>query len=260
MDSNKTHEKDVSVLISNTFIIDTKMNFKAINCTMLIQNCTFEGSKLEIDSANNITIMDSHFIVQNVSESSTSNHILEAYNTQFLLISNSYFGNLPTKQNETKHLLTGATSLGIRMENVTLAEVRQCTFAGFKSDESDGTALYLIRTTIQLTSSYFHYNLANHGVIFASNLVNITSMNCSYAFNQAEDGAVFSLRDSCTLVNIDSMFQQNLAIEHGGVVNAKYHVSITNLNCTYFQNEAGERAGAIYIKDDVQVSLETLLL
>ena len=240
--------QNASVFISNTFIIDTKITANGIiSYTIFIINCTFYGIELEIDSAKNITIVDSRFFIQNVLKNQDSHHILRVYNTDILSISDTLFGNQIIEQNEMIYVKgLEATDLGIKMENVSFAEIIRCSFSGIKSDVTNGSVIFLRKTELRIISTNLHFNVAKYGVIFAFDSVNITTSNCLYNSNNAlKSGGVFYMNYLCTLTNDECIFQNNTSGEDGGVVYATHNVIIKNNRCLFQYNSAETGSGSV---------------
>ncbi len=229
--------QNVTVFISNTIIIDTIIYVNAtITGDIFVQNCTFEGGHFKINSASNVTIMDTQFIVQNIAKHEASNYVLTVYNTSSLFVSNTVFGNLLTESNEMRDI-SGATSLGIRLENVSISEIRKCTFTGIKSAEGYGVALSLKNTEVKIISSNFQFNSAKFGVIHATNGANITNINCSFISNRGFQCGVVCMLDNCTLLNSDSVYSENIVTVNGAAaVYGKRWCNITNVGTTFADN------------------------
>ncbi len=243
--------KNTSTFISNSIIINTTISTNAFgSCNILIQNCTFEGGKLEIDSASNVTIQNSHFLVQHVSEDKTSDYILIINNTDYLFIYNTFCGNVSTKSTE----LTGNTSLGVKLENVILAEMKKCIFTGIKSDESGGVALFVKSTELILASSYFQNNSGEYSIIHATDSVKITSSNTSFTYNHA--GAVIYIKQLSSLSNKFCKFQNNRVRELGAVVFIMRHTILHNYRCL-FQYNFGR---VIYMRYNSQLMNEEVII
>ena len=169
-----------------------------------------------IDSSNNVTIVHSHFILQDIGKEIEPNHVIKVYNTEILFVYHTHVGNklMQHSQNYTYNSETkSSTNLGIKLDNVTFAELR---------------------------------SIAKHGVIFGDNSVNITTINSSFLSNQAsKSGAVFYLINSCSLTNHNSVFRNNSARKHAGVVYAMHDVIINNTGCLFHNNFAETGNGSV---------------
>ena len=242
--------QNASVFISNAVIIDTKITTNGIiSYAVSIQNCTFEGSELEIDSARNVSISFSSFIIRNVSENHEPTHTVRVYNTDIVFVSNTLFGNQTKGHTGNKALMTEGTNLGIKIENVPLAEIRECTFSGIKSDVSRGTVMYLKSTSVLMISCVFYSNRARYGVIQAIGSVNLENNNCSFISNHVvKYGGVFYMSDFCNLTNYDCIFQTNIADRYGAVLYGKKYAIIKNTRCL-FQYNAADTGGVFFMKD-----------
>ncbi len=245
--------QNTSVFIANTIIIDSKITTNAnanTSYTIFIRNCTLVGSEVVIDSASNCTIESCHFVIQNVQENQQSNHMLRVSNTGFLFIFKTIFGPQGMGLFGTRNMKL--TNLGLKIEHVLYAEIKTCTFSGIASEISDGSAMFLKTTEVVIISSKFYSNVAQNGVIFASNSVNITNINSSYISNYAVDlGGVFYLMDFCTLSNNACNFQ-NDSSEFGGAIYAKNRVLIKNRD-TLFQYNSAKYGSVMRLTDNCQV-------
>ncbi len=250
--------ENTSIFLSNASVIGSRIMAEGkMEYSFVIENCIFEGSEIVIDSASNVTIINSQFIMEDLAKDEEPNHVIRIYNTGFLYMTDTHFGNQTMyNQNEIIHSkIINSTNLGIKLENVLIAELEDCTFTGIKSEKKKGSAMYLQNVGILMTSCEFYLNIAEHGVIYAINYVNITSRNSSFVSNYATGaGAVFYLTNFCSITNDDSIFQNNSAKENAGVVYARYDVTINNRGCLFQYNSAEESGGAIYGQGDVELS------
>ena len=142
--------QNASMFLSSTIVIGTKILADGMmGYSVFIESSTFEDSEIVIDSASNVSIMDSHFIMEGVRKDEEPNHVVRIYNTEFVFISNTDFGNQTTQPNlnEANYLkIMNSTKLGIKMENVSTAELKSCMFTGIKSEMSNGSVMFLQNT------------------------------------------------------------------------------------------------------------------
>ncbi len=242
--------ENTSLFLSHAIVSGSKIITSGkMDYSVLIEHCQFEKSEIVIDSASNVTIRYSHFIIEDIGKQGEPNHVVKVYNTAKFFMTDTNFGNQSIQDNKNNigHFeMKNSTNLGINLENVLIAELRGCTFTGIKSEKSNGSAMLLKNTEILMVSCQFYLNIAKHGVIFGNISVNITSNNSSFLSNHAgKSGAVFYLINSCSLINDGSVFQNNSAMEHAGVVYAMYDVTINNIGCLFQQNYAQTGGGSV---------------
>ncbi len=256
---NKTTIQNTVIRLSNTSIFLFNVNVTGSKIlaggmrdySVSIQNCVFDGSEILMESANNVAIMDSHFIMDDIGKDEEPNHVLRIYNTGFLFMAGTHFVNektaLENNQIEKGHSkIMNSTNLGMKMENVFLAELKDCTFIGIKSEKNNGSAIFLKNTKVFLVSCKIDLNMAKNGVIFGIDSVNVTSRSSSFISNYAaESGAVFHLTNSCSLTSYGSVFQNNSAREHASVVYAMHDVTIDNRGCLFQDNSAETGNGSV---------------
>ncbi len=129
--------ENTSLFLSNAIVIGSKMVAGGSgNYSVLIENSVFENSEIVIDSASNVTIINSHFKMEDIAREDEANHVVKVYNTSFFFMLNTHFGNqsIQDNQNDRRHSgIENSTNLGINLENVTTAELKGCTFAGIKA-------------------------------------------------------------------------------------------------------------------------------
>ncbi len=246
--------QNVSVFISKTIIINTRIRTNGkFSYNVFVENCTIKDSWFDIDSAKNVSIQNSQFLLQNVSEYQVTEYILTVNNIESLYIYNTFFGNLSPEENDTEEL-RGATSLAIKLNYITLAEISNCTFTGIRSDESDGVALFVKSTHLKLASSNFHKNLAKYNIIYATDRVNISTINCSFISNHA--GAVLFMEHLSSISNEFCIFEDNIVREHGEVVSIKAHSIMNNYQCL-FQHNFGT---VIYMRYNSQILNQEVII
>ena len=260
--------ENTSLLLSNVIIIGSEiMASGKMDYSVVFENSRFKNSEIVIDSASNVTIVYSHFIMEEIGKEKPD-HVIKVYNTVVLFMTDTHFRNfenqsMPDNQYSTGHSeVENYTNLGIKLENVRIAELRGCTFTGIMADKNNGSAIWLKNSEILMMSCQLHFNIAKYGVIYGSHSVNITSRNSSFLFNFGKSGAVFYLINSCSLTNDGSIFQNNSAREHAGVVYATYDVTINNRDCLFHNNSAGSLfldnsassyGGVIYGKNNIVI-------
>ena len=250
--------ENISVFLSNAMVTGCKILANGtMNYSVFFNNCVFDDSEIVIDSASNVTIMYSHFIMYNVKQEEEPNHVVQIYNTGSLLMTDTHFGN-QSKHNQKDKInsnIIGYTNRGLKVENVSIAELKNCYFTGINAEKTSGSAIRLQNTEISMISCKLYLNTAENGVIFGINSVNITSINSSYISNHAANsGAVFYLTDSCSLTNDGSVFLNNSAKKHAGVLYATHNVTIDNIRCLFQYNTAETgNAGAIYGQYKIEV-------
>ncbi len=162
--------QNASFFLSNIIIINTTIITNGLrNRTVLIENCTFKGSELKIESATNVSILCSHFRTQVVRDDHESNHVLVVQNTSFVFISYTIFGNQTVQEHgfNNRDTMEG-TSLGIKWEDVSFAEMWKCNFTRMRSEVKNGSVLLIKNADVLMISCYFYLNKAKHGVIYAS--------------------------------------------------------------------------------------------
>ncbi len=235
------------VVISNSFIVNSKVSAKVeMIKALVIENCTFEKSEFIVDSASNLTILKSHFQLENLSKDEEPKYAFNVFNTMFLLISNTIVGDQAKQNNQMRHLVAEHTTLGIKLENVSFAQIERCIFAGIKSEVSNGTAIYLKNANVSLVSCDFSYNLAKYGVIYAINSVTISTVSSSFLSNHAvKFGGVFYMICGGTLTNNDCRFHNNSASE-GGSIYCEDDTDVRNSGCSFFKN-TGQYGGSILL-------------
>ncbi len=229
--------ENLSLFISNVTIINTKITTsRTTNNSIFIENSMFMTSDLMINSASSVTIVESHFITETIRDNQEPNYVLTVRNVPHLLISNTFFG---IEMNSiTEYRIMAGTKLGINMENIPFAEIRNCMFTGIKSYESNGSAILVKDSEVRITSCDFHNNIAKYGVIYANSYVNLTTTNSSFKSNYADvAGAVFFLTNVCTLINDGGMYQNNTAGQQGAVVYAEHGIIIKNNQCSFQYND-----------------------
>ncbi len=251
-----------SMLLSNASVVSSKILAGGkMDYSVYIENSVFENSEIVVDSASNVTIVNSHFTMEDIGKEEEPNHVVRIYNTSAIFMTDTHFGNklIQDNQNDTGHSqMKSSTNLGIKMENVLSAELKNCTFIGIKTEKSNGSAMFLKNTEVLMLYCQLYVNIAKHGVIFGVNSVNITSKNSSFKKNYAShSGAVFYLTNSCSLTNEGGIFQNNSAREHAGVVFAMYDVTIKNRGCLFQYNSAETGNGSvIWMQHNCQLTNE----
>ncbi len=257
--------ENTSLFLANTIVIDSQILASGMrDYAVVIENSVFERSEIVIDSASNVTIVHSQFIMEDIGKD-VPNHVVKMYNTGTFFMSDTHFGN-QSEQNNPKNTSYSekkkSTNLGIQLENVRNAELRDSTFTDIKGEKSNGSVMLLKNTDILMVSCQFYHNMAKNGIIFGNNSVNITSINSSFTMNYAgNSGAIFHLTDSCSLTNDGSLFQNNSAREHGAVVFAMYHVTINNKGCLFQYNSAETGGGSvIWMQYNCQLINEQVLI
>ncbi len=252
--------QNTSVFISSAIVTGSKiLTGGTKDYSVYIENSVFEGSEIVIDSASNVTLVYSHFIMDNIGQEDEPNHVVQIFNTGFLFMTDTHFGN-QSKQHNQKDAFNSKiiynTNLGIRLENVSIAELKDCSFTGIKADKSSGSAISLQNTEVLMVSCKLYLNIAENGVILGINSVNITSRNSSFISNYAsKSGGVFHLTKSCSLTNDGSVFMSNSAKKLAGVVYATYDVTIINRGCLFKHNSAETgNAGTIYGHNDIKIT------
>ncbi len=238
--------ENTSIFLSNTIIIGSKMHAVGmVDYFVIIENCTFKGSEIVIESASNVTIVYSHFTMGDLGNDEEPNYVIKFYNTGSLFMTETHFGF--HNQNGTSHSgIIPSTNLGLRIENVSMVELKYCSFNGIKAEKSSGSAMFLQNTEVLMISCQFYLNMAKYGVIFGTDFVSITSINSSYISNYAgKSGAVFYLTNSCSLTNDGSVFQNNSARKNAGVVYATYDITINNSGCLFQHNSAKTGSGGV---------------
>ncbi len=257
-----------SMFLSNAVVIGSKILVGGMmDYSVLIENSVFEDSEIVINSASNVTIVYSHFIIEDRREEEEAKHVVKVYNVGILFMTYTYFGKLENqsiqgKENDSGHSkMKNSTNLGFKLENVRIAQLKSCTFAGIRAEKSNGSAMLLKNTDILMESCHFNSNMANNGVIFGENSVNITTSNSSFLSNHAiKSGAVFYLTKSCSITNDGSIFQNNSARDHAGVVFVMYDVTINNRGCLFQHNSALTGHGSvIWMQYDCQLTNRQVL-
>ena len=209
--------QNASFFLSNIIIINATVITNGLSYpTVLIENCTFEGSELKIESAANVTILCSHFRTQAVEDDHESNHVLVVQNTSFVFISYTIFGNQTVQEHgfNNRDTMEG-TSLGIKWEDVSFAEMWKCNFTRMRSEVKNGSVLLIKNADVLMISCYFYLNKAKHGVIYASGSVNVTTINSSFISNYAiAEGGVFYIGHNCSVTNNNSIYQNNSGIDN----------------------------------------------
>ncbi len=246
-----------SVFIANTFVTASKIYAVGmVDYSVIIKNCTFEGSEIVLDLARNVTIKSSHFIMGDLGKGEEPTHAIRIYNTAFFFMIDTHFGKqIMNQYNRSLSKIGTSSNLGIKMENVSIAELKDCSFTGIKAETSHGSVMFLQRTEILIISCEFDLNIAENGIVFGKNSVNVTSENSSFMFNHAaKSGAVFYLTDSCSLTNDGSIFQNNSASKHAGVVYATHNVTINNKGCIFQYNSAENgNGGVIHGQNNIEI-------
>ncbi len=242
--------ESTSLFLSNAIVIGSRIFATGKkDYTVLIENSRFENSAIAIDSASNVTILHSHFTLEDIGKEEEPNHVVKVHNTGSLFMTDTHFGNqsMQDNQNETGHSdMENSRNIGIDLENVLNAELRSCTFTGIRAEKSNGSVILLKNAEILMISCQLNLNVAKNGVIFGNNSVNITSRNSLFTSNYAfNSGAVFYLINSCSLTNDGSVFQNNSAREHAGVVYAMYDVTVYNRECLFQHNSAETGSGSV---------------
>ncbi len=269
LNNTSIHDKIIrlensSVFIANTFVTASKIYAVGmVDYSVIIKNCTFQGSEIVIDSATNISIQYSHFIMEDVKKDGEQTHVIRIYNAGFFIMVDTHFGKQPMNDNWHERSISkiqNSTNLGIKIENVSIAKLNNCSFTGIKAVKSYGSVMFLQRTEVLMISCEFHLNIAEYGVIYGKNFVNVTSKNSSFISNfAAKSGAVFYLTNSCFLINDGSLFQNNSANEHAGVVYATHNVTINNKGCLFQYNSAENgNGGVIWAERNIEIiNIET---
>ncbi len=187
--------------------------------------------------------------MEDIEEDEEANHVIRIYNTGSLCMTGTHLGNqlMQHNQNEISHTkIVKSTHLGIKIENVSIAELKDCTLTGIMSEKNNGSAMFLQNTEVLMISCEFYFNMAKNGVIFGINSVNITNKNSTFISNYASKlGAVFFLTNSCMLTNDGSVFRNNSAREHAGVVYAVNDITINNRGCSFEDNSAETGNGSV---------------
>ncbi len=250
--------ENTSVFLSNTIIIgSTILADGRMGYSVLFDNCVFDDSEIVIDSASNVTIVYSHFIMRGVEKDEEPKHVISIYNTAFFFMTDTHFGNQSKQHNQKDSMnskINVYTNLGLKMDNVLLAEVKDGSFTGIKAEKSSGSAIFLQNTKVQMVSCELSFNIAKNGVIYGTNSVNVIIRNSSFISNYAsKSGAVFYLTSSCSFINDGNVFQNNSAKKNAGVVYATQDVTINNRGCLFLHNSAEADGGVIYGKTDIEI-------
>ncbi len=243
--------ENTSLFLSNVIVTGCKIiTGGKMDYSVIFEYSRFENSEIVIDSASNVTLVYSQFIMEHIGNEEPT-HVIKVYNTEILFMTNTHFGTFENQSMHDNQYNTGhseiknSTYLGVKLENVCIAKFRGCTFTGIKADKSNGSAILLKNTEMLMVSCQLRFNIAKYGVIFGNHSVNITSQNSSFLFNFGKSGAVFYLINMASLTNYDSVFQNNSAREHGGVVHAMYDNTINNRGCLFQHNSAETGGGSV---------------
>ncbi len=242
--------KYVYVFIANSFLINSRLTFHGNKDNkVLLQNCSFQDSEIIIKSTKHCSIESSQFSGQHVAKRPDPSYMLSVYDTDFTHIWDSVFGGPGMEIDEGRNLSTEHTRLGIKLENVSLATIANCTFHNLMSEVNNGSALHLRTTEVFIERSEFRSNSAKYGVIFADRSAKITSVTSAFISNHAhKSGGVYALSYNSSLTNRASVFQNNTAREFGGVLHAKNSVLIKNYYCVFESN-----IEAVYMTDNCSI-------
>ncbi len=245
--------QNVSVIIANSTLINTNITLHGTkNQSVLIRNCTFRGSQIVIDSVRNCTIESCNFITRDISINEESRHMLSVRNVDSLQVRQTDFLNPVLAEGEEK---MNNTHLGIKMDNVSLADIAHCTFRNLKSDSNNGSALLLTSSKVHIRRSRFLSNVAKYGVIFATSYAQITNFDCEFMGNHARhSGGAIYMANNCTLNNMDCTFQNNRAEENGGALYMEQYVGCLN-DGSHFINNNAMSGGAVSFRNSANVSI-----
>ena len=99
-------------------------------------------------------------------------------------------------------------------------------------------------------------DLGNGGVLFVSNLTNLTITGSIFHENSAElNGGVIAIGQACGLVILLCQFSNNMA-SRGGVVFADVQSNVTILDSNFNHNTAYESGGVVSIQDGTTLNIE----
>ncbi len=196
---NKTTIHNTVIRLENTSVSLYNVNVTgskiladgAVDYSVLFDNCVFEDSEIVIDSASNVTILNSHFRMEDIRQEEEPNHVVRIYNTGFLFMTDTHFGN-QLKQHNYKDTINSEiikyTNLGMKMENVSIGELTDCSFTGIKAEKNSGSAIFLQNAEKDVflfcgNTSNFHFFLSNTNlqVILNNILCLMIPRGCHYS-------------------------------------------------------------------------------
>ncbi len=234
----------LSTLIVNSSFANTIIVVSG-NGTAIIRNCTFDGSKIIIDSIKNCTIESCHFIAKDESLYGKSHYMLNVYNTDSMVILHTRFITIliPGMYTERNN-----SQCGIKIDNVSLAEISFSSFRNIGSELNDGSVLSITNSEVHINQSQFISNVARNGVIYATQYVHLTNVNSSFIGSYAKgSGSVIYMVNNSTLMNIFCIFQNNTSGYQGGVFYMEQNVENINIDSSFMSNGALQ-GGSIYMK------------
>ena len=133
----------MSVFLSDINVTGSKILAAGmIDYSVFNKNCVLDGSEFVIDSARSVNIMYSHFIMKDV---------IRIYNTGSLFMTDTHFKNqaIEHDQNERGYSkIIKFTNLVMKMENVFIAELKDCSFKSIRSEMNNGSAIFLKNTGV----------------------------------------------------------------------------------------------------------------
>ena len=244
--------ENLSILIFNCTLLSTSITIKGkSNASVLIGNSTFNDSEISIDSMRNCKIKSCYFIPKAEDKNKVSSYMLQVWNTVSLNIFHTIFdGSIFRKSNN----MIRQTQSVIKIHNISLAKVEHCTFKNIHS-LNDGSILFITVSVVYIKHSQFISNMARYGVIYATNNIQITNENCSFASNSAEEsGGVIHLTNNGMIKNMHSIFLQNYAGSRGGTLYLENSVQCVNFACSFQENSAKVAGAAIYTQNSVNVT------
>ena len=254
--------QDRTITGTNRTFIATEVQYKTIDFTNVIvrdsdlgiidmdvdmRNCTFINSTLEVigegtkklhvertlfaDSEMNIKgnsevmIDSSDFTTRALAGSGDQRYMVSLYEVRNVIFTKLYLGAV-----ETSDLATG-TCLGIEMENITSAVIRDSVFTNIVSSNEKGSVVHMHSAQVHFENCTFRNNKAESGIIYATGASSIWNSNCTFRRNSAQMfGGVFYIENGVELNNGDCVFQGNAVTEAGseGKINSTQLFTISN--------------------------------
>ncbi len=243
----------VSVVITNSTLINTNITLYGNKKeSVLVRNCSFKGSEIVVDSVHTFTIASSNFTAEGIALNEESRHMIRVHNVDFLQVNQTEFMNDVIDGNDDE---IRNTQLGIQMENVSLADIANCTFTNLMSDSQNGSALLITSSEVHIRQSHFRSNIARNGVIYATTYANIMNDNSSFIANYAkESGSAIYMANNGNLKNSLCVMHNNRAEKLGGALYMEKFVDCLNYETSFTRNKAQAGGGAIFTKTNTNTT------
>ncbi len=264
-----------TVSISNSTFIKVYLILtgKGTN-TFSMQNCTLMGSTITLQYMENTKIELSQFIAEQVTDGEESKYMLTIIDNNYVSLKHIMFTgsesawkkvtnktdpgseilNVTTAEMVGDTLHRRNTQLGLKMENISFAEMWNTTFSNLISETINGSALLCKISTTYTYFSLFESNMAKSGIIWISNGT-MSYHNTTFHRNHAQRrGGVMAIEGNTTIKNTQCSYDSNSAVVEGGAIFAVNNVFIENKKCLFQNNTCtGTKSsgGALSLRNNI---------